>query len=217
MKTLFVQIKTVPIKTIPTGKGRVCWALLAVLIAPTAFADKKDDLYKKAVSLGSAGQLEDAARTFCEVAKQDSTYKDATQMCSLMTQEAERERKKNDERFDDGVRAFQDGHYDDAERKFKNVRSGSHLEEARQYLASKIPAARAEQTGSETENAKFDQGLQAYQRNDFPAARTLLSQVTGKKSQEAQTYLTRIKNFERAIAAGDDASNQKDFRKAIDA
>lgn len=184
------------------------WLLAATLLAglaPCAWADRRDDLYNQAIKAGSAGQVEEAARLFCEVAKLDATYKDAKQMCTLMTQEAERERKRNDDRFNEGVTAFQDGRFDDAEQKFRNVRAGSHVDEARQYLA-RIPAARAEKSSTDAESARFEQGSQAYQRNDFAAAKTALGQITGKRAREAQALLANINRYEQAMSAGDNAA-----------
>jgi hypothetical protein len=184
------------------------------LSVTAAAADQRETTYNQAVKAGSLGQIEEAARLFCEVAKLDAGYKDAKQMCALMSQEAERERQKNDNRFNEGVRAFQEGRFDDAEQKFRNVRGGSHLDEAKQYLA-RIPAARAEKASSEAENAKFEQALQAYQRNDFAAAKTAFAQINGKRAREAQNHLAQISRYEQAISAGDSFASAGDHRQAI--
>lgn len=124
------------------------------------------------------------------------------------------ERKRSDDRFAEGTRAFQEGRFDEAEQKFKNVRAGTHLDEAKQYLA-KIPAARQEKASGEAENAKFDHALQAYQRNDFAAAKAAFGQITGKRAGEAQTLLGNIKRFEDAMASGDSAAGANDPAKAL--
>jgi hypothetical protein len=178
---------------------------VAGLAPPSAWADRRDDLYNQAVKAGSAGQVEEAARLFCDVAKLDAGYKDARQMCTLMTEEAGRERKRNDDRFNEGVAAFNEGRWDDAEQKFRNVRGGNRVDEARQYL-SRIPAAKAEKSNTETENAKFEQAIQAYQRNDFAAAKSALAQVSGRRAREAQTLLANIAKYEQAMSAGDTAA-----------
>src|SRR5688572_18513084 len=95
------------------------FGLVLLLVAP-AQADRKSDLYEQALKAGGAGNLEEAARLFCEVSALDQKFKDSAQMCKLMTQEAERERKKSNDRFEEGVKAFNGGDFDDAEQKFKN-------------------------------------------------------------------------------------------------
>ncbi|MGH9510004.1 MAG: hypothetical protein ACRD2M_08715, partial [Terriglobales bacterium] len=151
------------------------------MLPVSAFAARKDDLYKQAQAAVSGGKVEEAARLFCEVAKEDAAYKDAKQNCTIYTQEAERERKRNEDRFQEGLRAFQDKRWDDAEQKFKNVRSGPRVEEARQYINSRIPAAKAAVAGEENEKVmaqRFDTGVQAYQRNDFGAAKSAFNGVS---------------------------------------
>src|ERR1051325_9809445 len=109
----------------------VCAIVAALLLgAVTASAaDKKQEMYDQAVKAATAGKVEEAARLFCDLAKLDAKYRDATQMCAAVSHEAEQERKKSDDRFADGVRAFQEGRFDDAEQKLKNVRAGAHMEE----------------------------------------------------------------------------------------
>jgi tetratricopeptide (TPR) repeat protein len=175
---------------------------LVLLAAAPAAADRKSDLYDQAVKAGGAGNLEEAARLFCEAAAMDAKFKDATQMCKLMTQEAERERKKSSDRFDEGLKAFNAGDFDEAEQKFKNVRVGPRVQEARDYLR-RIPAARSERAGAEAEKNTFDQAVQAYQRNDFGAAKGLFERISGGRKGDAQNYLSNIRRYEDAMAAGD--------------
>jgi len=193
----------------------VCAIAAALLLCATvAFAaDKKQEMYDQAVKAGSAGKVEEAARLFCELAKLDAKYKDASQMCAAVSHEAELERKKSDDRFAEGMKAFQEGRFDDAEQKFKNVRAGTHMDEAAQYLA-RIPAAKNEKLAADAEGAKFDQGADAYRRSDFPAARTALAQIKGKRASEAQTILDNIKRYEDAMTAGDAAAAAHDSAKA---
>lgn len=189
-------------------------ALLLCSLSVSAYADKKQELYDLATKAGTAGNVVEAARLFCEVSKLDEKFKDSKQLCTLMTQEAEREGRRSDDRYAEGQKAFQEGRFDDAEQKFKNVRAGSHVDEARQYLA-RIPAARNEKQAGEAENAKFEQGNEAYRRNDFAAAKIALGQVSGKRASDAQSILDNIKRYEDAIAAGDSAVAAKDWPKAI--
>ena len=183
---------------LPTNAARALALAVALLVPLSAFAAKKDDLYKQAQAAVSAGKVEDAARLFCEVAKEDAAYKDAKQNCTIYTQEAERERKRNDDRFQEGVRLFNEGKFDDAEQKFKNVRTGPRVDEARQYISSRIPAAKEKiKTAGQEEEwaARFQQGVQAYQRNDFGGAKSALGGVNGSKEGEARNYLNKIREY----------------------
>ncbi len=191
--------------------GLVAALLLTALAAGAA--DKPKELYDRAVKAGSLGQLEESARLYCETAKLDPKYLDSKQMCSMMTQEAERERKRSEERFAEGVKAFQDGRFDEAEQKFKNVRAGSHVDEAKQYLA-KIPAARQERVSADAENTKFEHAMQAYRSNDFGSAKAGFAQVTGRRTGEAQVFLDNMRRYEQSMNAGDAAAGS-DPSKAL--
>jgi hypothetical protein len=196
----------------------IIFALLACL---PALANKKDDKFSAAQAAANAGRVDEATRLFCEVAQEDPAYRngEAKQNCNIMTQEAAKEAGRNDERFADGVRLFNSGDYDGAEQKFKNVKNGVHLAEATSYLTAKIPAARqaAKAAGDEAAmSAKFDQGVQAYQANNFTAARALLGQVAGKHQADAQSYLKKIQQFEQAKQQGDNLANSKNYRAAIE-
>lgn len=197
------------------------WLLLAaLLLAVPAFAGKDDD-YKAAVAAAGAGKAEEAARLYCKVAQEDAAYKDAKMMCGIMQKEAQKETQRNEDRFQEGVQAFNAGHFDDAKQKFQNVRTGPRVEEARQYVNSKIPAAiqakeREASAGAEAAvNQKFDQAVQAYNRNDFNGARSLFSQVTGgSRAGDAQNYLNRMKQYDAAMAEGERLASAKNYKAA---
>ncbi|HXE90109.1 MAG TPA: hypothetical protein VNK82_04005 [Terriglobales bacterium] len=184
----------------------------------SAFADKKDDLYKQAQAAASAGKVEDAARLYCQLAGMDAKYKDAQMNCNVMKQEAERERKRNEDRFQEGVAAFNAGRWDDAEQKFRNIRGGPRLEEARQYLSSRIPAAKAAKAAEANESAmsaRFDDAVGAYTRNDFNSARSLFGQISGRRESEARNYLNKIREYEQAMGEGDRLASASNFRGAL--
>jgi hypothetical protein len=193
------------------------WLLLAaLLLAAPAFASKDDD-YKAAQAAASAGKAEEAARLFCQL---DPGFKDAGMMCGIMKKEAQKELQRNEDRFQEGLKAFNEKRYDDAKQKFQNVRTGPRADEARQYVSSKIPAAIAAQereAAAGVESAasqKFDQAVQAYNRNDFNGARGLFQSVTGGKKGEAENYLNRIKQYESAMAEGDRLAAAKNYKAA---
>ena len=121
-------------------------AFLAMMIllggVRPAEAQKKDDLYKAADAAAAAGRIEESQKAYCQVAKMDGRYKDAKMLCAVMTEELERENKKNEERYIQGIKQFKEGKYDGAQHEFANIRWGTHVEEAQLYLKVKIPQAR---------------------------------------------------------------------------
>lgn len=205
-----------------TSRGGWLVAALLALLSVPAFAGQKEDLYKQAASAAVAGKADEAAKLYCQVAQIEPGFKDAKMMCTIMSMEVEKERKKNEERFSEGVKAFNEGKYEDAEQKFRNIRSGARLDEARQYLTARIPQARSQAAaGEETRrlegamNAKFDDAVRAFQRNDFNGARGLFSQISGKRQGEARDHLNKIKQYEQAMTEGETLANAKNFKGAI--
>ena len=203
-------------------------AALALLAPAALLADKKDDLYKQATAAATGSKVDEAARLYCELAKMDAGYKDAKMMCTIMTNEAEKERKRNEDRFQAGMAAFQKGDWEDAVQKFRNVKSGPRLAEAQQYLSNRIPQAQAaakaksdQEAASKADsevNARFEQAVQAYNRNDFNSARGGFGQFGGtKRAGDAQSYLNKIREYEQAMNEANTLASAKNFDRAIGA
>lgn len=195
-------------------------ALLFLLALP-AFASKKDDLYKQAQAAAAAGRVEEATNLFCQLAKEDPKFKDVKLNCEIMSKELDKEKVRGDERFQSGLADFNAGRYDDADQKLRNVRAGSHVAEARDYVANKIPQARAAAQQAKNSAAadqamtqKFEQATQAYNGNDFNGAKALFSQITGSRQGDAQDYLRRINKYEAAMAEGDRLAAAKNYKQA---
>src|SRR5438270_9767954 len=129
------------------------FALVLILASIPAFAGKKDDYYKAAQAAAAQGNVSEAARLYCAAAQEDANYKDAQQNCNIMGQEVARENKRNDDRFADGVKAFNSGDFDTAEQKFRNVKSGPHMADAQTYLYAKIPQAKSAAANPSNESA----------------------------------------------------------------
>jgi hypothetical protein len=110
--------------------------------AVLAAAQNKKDIYQAAETAASEGKTEESQKLYCQVAKLDPGFKDAKMLCVVMTEEVGRERKKNEERFNTGMKQFNEGKYDEAQHEFANIKWGQHYEEAREYLTVKIPRAR---------------------------------------------------------------------------
>ena len=193
---------------------------LAALLVGSAFAKSKDDKFKEANQAVTDKDFDKASKLFCDIANDDPTFHngDAKMNCQIYTDMARREDTKNDQRFTDGVNYFNAGKYDDAQHEFKNIHYGKHFNEAQNYLNAKIPQAiaNAKTQGDEAAaQAKFDQAVQAYNRNDFDGASNLFGQVTGKHQSEAQNYLNKIKQYQQAMAEGDRLAGAKNYRAAL--
>ena len=185
-------------------RNKTFYVLLALaLLSPAAFAGRKEDLQRQAQQAASARKLDEFATATCELAQLDPSKQPD---CEIAKQEASAEAHRNDDRFNRGVNFYGQGtkdSLDDAEHEFKNIRFGPHYPDAQRYLTQSIPAKRAELNRPADDSQTFNDGLQAYNRNDFGAAKSVFSQVKGSKAGEAQTYLSRIKQYESAMAEGD--------------
>lgn len=200
---------------------RIALFAFVLLLAVPALANKKDDLYKQAQAAAGAGRLQDATNLYCQLANEDPKYKDAALNCKIMTDQLKKEASFGDDRFASGMNDFNAGRYDDAEQKFKNVRAGSHVAEARDYVSNKIPQARAAAQQAKNNAAqdtamaqKYNQAEMAYNSNDFGTAKGLLSQITGPKQGEAQQLLSKIQKYEAAMADGDRLASANNLKQA---
>src|SRR4051812_40527900 len=90
------------------------FALALLLVSIPAYAGKKEDLYKAAQAAAGQGNVSEAARLYGAAAKEDAAYKDAQQNCNIMAQEVARKNRRNDDRFADGVKAFNSGDFETA-------------------------------------------------------------------------------------------------------
>ncbi len=201
------------------ANGRISMMVVLVALVPlAAHADKKDELFKQAQNAATSGNPVEASRLYCQVADMDANYPQAKMMCTIMKKEAEKELARNEDRFKAGVDAFNKADFDDAKQKFRNVKIGPRVAEAQQYLNSRIPQAEKDkesQAADAVQNQKFDQAEQAYSRNDFGAAKSLFSQVTGRRGSDAQAMLNKIKQYEQAMAEGDTLARAKNYRGAL--
>jgi hypothetical protein len=195
---------------------------LAMFALP-ALASQKDDDFAAAQAAANANRIEEAARLFCGLAKQDPGFRngEAAQNCKIYQDQVNRENARNEERFTDGINFFNQGQFDNAANKFRAIHSGPHLAEATDYLNNKIPAAKQAAQGAEAAaamNGKFDQGVQAFNNNAFANAKSLFGQVTGGAHQgEAQSYLQKIQQYEQLMQQGDSARGTKNYKAALDA
>ncbi len=181
--------------------------VLLALMPVSARADKKEDLANQAKSAAAAGKVFEAKDAYCQLADLDANYPQAKMMCSVMTKEADREQARCDDRWDKAMQDINASKFDDAEQKLKNVKQGCRrYDEARAWLGGKLAQAKKDseaKAGEAVMAQKFEQGSQAYEKNDFNAARSALGQVTGPKAGDAQALLNKIKQYEQAMGEAD--------------
>jgi len=193
------------------------------LVALPLFAAQKDDDFAAAQKMAASGKIEDAARLFCSVAKADPAYRngEAAQDCKIYQDQVNRENARNEERYTDGINFFNQGQFDNAESKFKAIKSGPHLAEAQDYLGNRIPGARKQAVAQGAEaamNAKFDAGVQAFNNNAFSSAQGSFQAVTaGSHQAEAQSYLQKISQYQQLMQQGDSAVQSKNYPAAASA
>src|SRR3954469_24683858 len=185
-------------------------SLLALLAVP-AFADKNDDLYNKATAAVNSGDAVAARDAFCAI---DPSYKDAAQNCTTYKGEATRQLNRYNQNFIDGQALLQQGKFDEAAVKFRNVKAGSYVDLAKQQLdqipklkqdaANKVAADQAAQQSAAADSAaqgKLNDATAAFNRGDYAAARSALSGVGGKYAGQAQDLLGRITAAESSKAS----------------
>ena len=203
------------------NKGQI-WMLL-VLLALTSLAaraDQKEDLKKKGDAAAAAGKPFESRDAYCQLADLDANYPQAKMMCTMMKKEADKEDARCDQRFSDANTDISGGKFDDAEQKLKNVKPGCKKYDDAKALSARIPQLKLDkerQAGEAATAQKYEQALQAYNRNDFPTAKSVLPQVNGSKAGDAQALLNKIKQYEQAMAQGDQLAAAKNYKGALQA
>src|SRR6478736_2851930 len=98
------------------------------LSMPLAFADQKDDLYKKGNDAVSAGDSVAASNAFCAL---PADYKDAGAQCATYKPLAEKRLTQYKVNYSNGMQALQAGDFNTAEIEFKKVKYGDYAEQAK--------------------------------------------------------------------------------------
>src|ERR1051326_6106379 len=83
-------------------------ATAAALLTLPALASQKDDDFAAAQAAANANRIEDAAKLFCSLSKQDPGFRngEAAQDCKIYQDQVNRENARNEERFTDGINFF---------------------------------------------------------------------------------------------------------------
>lgn len=206
---------------------------LAALLAIPAFADKRDD-YQRGLSAANKGDVATAKDAFCAAAAEDSEYKpagvdtSAQTQCNIYTNELKQGIARWNKNFIDGQIALQKGDLATAESKFRAVKGGDHMAQAQEQLAKVIkmrqnpPAATeaakpADNPAEDASNRAFQQGVDAWQANNFSAATAAFEQVTGSKRADAQSYISKISSYQTKLGEAQALAGQKDYSAAANA
>jgi tetratricopeptide (TPR) repeat protein len=187
--------------------------MAVISAAPFAHADKKDDLYAKGTAAANTGDAITARDAFCEIAKSDPEFKDAKAQCATYTPEATKQLNRFNQNYLEGVGLMQEGKYTEAEFKFRNVKFPSPREADAKGKLAEIAKLKQDKAAADTAaknsadqdaqmKGKLDQGIEAYNRGDFGSAKGSLGGVSGKYQGDAQSYLTKIRDYEGKMAEG---------------
>src|SRR3954471_20477597 len=91
------------------------------LSAPLAFADQKDDLYKKGTNAANAGDIQGAKDAFCALS---ADFNDAAANCKIYTDSVAKALNKSHLNYGLGMTDLANNDFAAAEIKFKNVKMG---------------------------------------------------------------------------------------------
>jgi hypothetical protein len=193
------------------------------LVTSAAQANKKKDLKKQAQAAEQAGDPEEAQSAYCALAEEDKKNDSARAKCAEYTQRNEETRKKDAERIAAGEKALAQGRFDEATQDFRSVASKEYRAQASLYLNVAIPQAqlkaKADQDKLAAEaknNDLLQQGVAAYQHNDFDKAKPLLAAVTGDNAAKAQKILKQIDEYTKAANEGLRMDNAGSYKEAIE-
>ncbi len=109
-------------------------ALFLLFVCLPAVA--QEGTYQQGRQAMNQGRTEEAINDFCSL----GGYKDAAQLCAQLRAQLDRLNRTNEQEFQNGVRAFQQGDYATARQYFEQV-TGPRYNEAQQYINNRIPAA----------------------------------------------------------------------------
>jgi hypothetical protein len=194
-----------------------------LLITSIAQANKKKDLQKQAQAAEQAGDPGAAQTAYCALADEDKKNDSARAKCAEYTQRNEDARKKDAERIAAGEKALGQNHLDEATQDFKAVVGNQYRDTVSHYLDVVIPQARlrlkAEQDKLAAEaknNDLLQQGVTAYQHNEFDKAKPLLAAVTGDNAAKAQKLLQQMNDYTRAANEGLRLDGAGSYKEAIE-
>jgi tetratricopeptide (TPR) repeat protein len=193
------------------------------LIASAAQANEKKDLKKQAQAAEQAGDPVAAQVAYCALAEEDKKNDSARAKCAEYTRRNGESRKRDADQIAAGEKALTQNHLDEATQDFKAVVGNQYRDTVSHYLNVVIPQARlklqAEQEKLAAEaknNDLLQQGVAAYQHNDFEKAKPLLAAVTGDNAAKAQKNLRQIDEYTKAENEGLRLDSAGRYEEAIE-
>jgi len=197
--------------------------LCVLLIAPEAQANKKKDLLKKAQAAEQAGDSEGAWSAYCELSREDPKDEQARAKCAEFSQRSQDADKKDAAMMSAGEQALAQNRFDEAMQDFKAVVGRSYHDQAQHYLNAIIPqaqqkfAAEQQRLAAEAKNSQlFQQGRDAYKKNEFEKAKPLLSAVTGDNTANAHNVLQQIDDYTKSVNEGARLEGAGSYAQAIE-
>lgn len=194
---------------------------LLVAATTAAFGQSSDDLYNRGQAAVGKGDAIAAKDAFCAIG---GDFKDAKAQCATYSAEATRQMNRYNQNYLEGLQLLQDGKYEQAEFKFRNVKAGERVADAQRKLQEvaklkqdKASADAQAKSASDTDVAsksRLDNGVEAFNRGDFNGAKNQLEGVAGRHQGEAQNYLSRINNFNAKMSEGRGYEAAKNFAAA---
>lgn len=176
------------------GAGLAALAAAALCLAPLGGAAQEplEKRYERAVEFFNNAKMEDACELLQQIEKEKPAYQQTRTYLKASCTEAERIRTMEKQLFDEGVRLFNQGNYDDAQQKFKQtqgipLKNPKYRDQAAKYLAD-IDARLGE-------DKLFSEAVKLFNDGNDTEARSRFNQIVrggGAKVAEARTYLQRI-------------------------
>ena len=215
----------------PISRFLLLWLAVFVVSSAPALANKKKDLHEQAKAAEQAKEYEDAELLYCRLSDQDPHNKGFRQKCDEYHQKSEQEHSSDEAHLRNGKAAVGARRFDDAIREFKAVTSKRYRAMAERWLNQDIPAAQAyvkqelERKEKEKQEAevravdeekRFRQGTDAYQKNNFAMAKTLLVGIIGDHRDSAQTFVRNIDEYTRNFDEGFQLAQRKKYQQALE-
>lgn len=217
---------------IPISRFLLLWlAFLAFWSTPALASKQKKELQKQAKAAEQAKNYEEAELLYCQLRDEDPHNKGFQQKCDEYHQKNEQEHSSDEAHLRNGRAAVGARRFDDAIREFKAVTSKRYRSLAEQWLNQDIPAAQAylkqeqerkEKEKEETqarnagEERRFQQGTDAYQKNDFTMAKTLLLDIIGARRDRAQVLIRNIDEYTKNFDEGFKLAQRRKYQQAIE-
>ena len=213
-----------------SSSSLLLWLAFFAFWSSPAMASKNKELQKQAKAAEQAEDYEEAELLYCQLRDGDPHNKGFEQTCDEYHQKNQQQHSSDESHLRDGKAAVGALRFDDAIREFKAVTSKRYRSVAEQWLKEDIPAAQAyvkqdlerkekekkeAEARADDDESRFQQGEDAYQKNDFTTAQTLLLSINGARRDPAQALLHNIDEYTKNFKAGLRLAQRRRYRQAL--